>query len=157
MILLLASHGVGFIQFAIKNPPYHLLSGIFCFAQMILYAFALFDKKRDKILTLVISALCVAAMLIPVFINGGSSTETMMIVVLEDDVTPSATLTLEDEDFGRIETSLDTETKVARIFTAVDREKSTVLTVKDGDKIYKYRVSVFYVENTFTTDVKLVE
>ena len=95
--------------------------------------------------------------LIPVFINGGSSTETMMIVVLEDDVTSSAEIILEDEDFGRIETSLDGETKVARIYTAADKEKSTILTVKDGDKIYKYRVSVFYVENTFGTDVKLLE
>ena len=157
MLLLLAMLGVGFIQSAIKNPPYHLLSGIFCFAQIILYAFALFDKKRDKILTLVISALCVIGILIPVFINGGSVAETMMIVSLEDDVTSSAVVTLEDEDFGRVETSLDGEMKVARIFTAVDKEKSTVMTVKDGDKIYKYRVNVFAVENTFGTDVKLLE
>ena len=137
MLLLLAMLGVGFIQSAIKNPPYHLLSGIFCFAQIILYAFALLDKKRDKILTLVISALCVIGILIPVFINGGSVAETMMIVSLEDDVTSSAVVTLEDEDFGRVETSLDGEMKVARIFTAVDKEKSTVMTVKDGDKIYR--------------------
>ena len=156
MILLLALHGVGFIQSAIKNPPYHLLSGIFCFAQIILYAFALFDKKRDKILTLVIGLLCTIAVLIPSFLTGGNS-ETMMIVVLEKDVTPSATVTLEDEDFGRVETSLDTEIKVARIYTAVDKEKSTILTVRDGNKIYKYRVSVFPVDNTFGTDVKLLE
>lgn len=156
MILILASHGVGFIQSAIKNPPYHLLSGIFCFAQIILYAFALFDKKRDKILTLVIGLLCTLAVLIPSFLTGGKS-ENIMVVFLEDDVTPSAVVTLEDEDFGKTETYFNDETKVVRIYTVLDKEKSTVLTVKDGDKIYKYRVSVFYVENTFTTDVKLVE
>ena len=73
MLLLLAMLGVGFIQSAIKNPPYHLLSGIFCFAQIILYAFALFDKKRDKILTLVIGLLCTIAVLIPSFLTGGNS------------------------------------------------------------------------------------
>lgn len=156
MILLLASHGVGFIQFAIKNPPYHLLSGIFCFAQIILYAFALFDKKRDKILTLVIGLLCTIAVLIPSFLTGGNS-ENIMVVFLEDDVTPSAVITLEDEDFGKTETYFNDETKVVRIYVTLDKEKSTILTVKDGDKIYKYRVSVFYVENTFGTDVKLVE
>ena len=156
MILLLASHGVGFIQSAIKNPPYHLLSGIFCFAQIILYAFALFDKKRDKILTLVIGLLCTLAVLISIFLTGGKS-ENIMVVFLEDDVTPSAVITLEDEDFGKTETYFNDETKVVRIYTVLDKEKSTVMTVKDGDKIYKYRVSVFYVENTFGTDVKLVE
>ena len=95
--------------------------------------------------------------LIPVFINGGSVAETMMIVSLEDDVTSSAVVTLEDEDFGRVETSLDGEMKVARIFTAVDKEKSTVMTVKDGDKIYRYRVSVFAFDNTFGTQVEPME
>ncbi len=156
MILLLALHGVGFIQSAIKNPPYHLLSGIFCFAQIILYAFALFDKKRDKILTLVIGLLCTIAVLIPSFLTGGNS-ENIMVVFLEDDVTPSAVITLEDEDFGKTETYFNDETKVVRIYVTLDKEKSTILTVKDGDKIYKYRVSVFYVENTFGTDVKLLE
>ncbi len=156
MLLLLAMLGVGFIQSAIKNPPYHLLSGIFCFAQIILYAFALFDKKRDKILTLVIGLLCTIAVLIPSFLTGGNS-ENIMVVFLEDDVTPSAVITLEDEDFGKTETYFNDETKVVRIYVTLDKEKSTILTVKDGDKIYKYRVSVFYVENTFGTDVKLLE
>ena len=157
MIFMLAEHGMGFIQSAIKNPPYHLLSGIFCFAQIILYSFALFDKKKDKILSLVVSALCVIGILITVFINGGSLTETMLIVSLEDDVTSSAEITLEDEDFGRIETSFDGEMKVARIFTSVDKEKSTVMTVKDGDKVYKYHISVYAVDNTFGTQVEPME
>lgn len=156
MILLLAMLGVGFIQSAIKNPPYHLLSGIFCFAQIILYAFALFDKKRDKILTLVIGLLCTIAVLIPNFLTSGKS-ETIMVVFLEDDVTPSAVITLENEDFGKIETYFNDETKIVRIYTTVDKEKSTVLTVKDGDKIYKYRVNVFAVDNTFDTEVVPME
>ena len=156
MILLLASHGVGFIQSAIKNPPYHLLSGIFCFAQIILYPFALFDKKRDKILTLVIGLLCTLAVLISIFLTGGKS-ENIMVVFLEDDVTPSAVITLEDEDFGKTETYFNDETKVVRIYTVLDKEKSTVMTVKDGDKIYRYRVSVFAFDNTFGTQVEPME
>ena len=156
MILLLASHGVGFIQFAIKNPPYHLLSGIFCFAQIILYAFALFDKKRDKILTLVIGLLCTLAVCILPLFTGGN-VETMTIVSLENDVTSSAEISLEDEDFGKIETYFNDDVKIVRIYTTLDKEKSTVLTVRDGDKIYRYRVSVFAVDNTFGTEVEPME
>ena len=156
MILMLAMLGVGFIQSAIKNPPYHLLSGIFCFAQIILYAFGLFDKKRDKILTLVIGLLCTLAVcILPLFT--GRNVETMTIVSLENDVTSSAEISLEDEDFGKIETYFNDDVKIVRIYTMLDKEKSTVLTVRDGDKIYKYRVNVFAVDNTFDTDVELME
>lgn len=156
MILMLAMLGVGFIQSAIKNPPYHLLSGIFCFAQIILYAFGLFDKKRDKILTLVIGLLCTLAVcILPLFT--GRNVETMTIVSLENDVTSSAEISLEDEDFGKIETYFNDDVKIVRIYTTLDKEKSTVLTVRDGDKIYKYRVNVFAVDNTFDTDVELME
>ena len=156
MLLLLALHGITFIQATIKNPPYHLLSGIFCFAQMILYSFTLFDKKRDKILSLVISVLCTAAMLVPLFITGGN-VETTIPVPLEDDVTSSAVITFEDEDFGRIETDLEGEYKIVHIYTKADKDKSTVMTVKDGDKIYQYRISVFSVDNTFGTQVEPME
>ncbi len=156
MLLLLAMLGVGFIQSAIKNPPYHLLSGIFCFAQIILYAFGLFDKKRDKILTLVIGLLCTLAVCILPLFTGGN-VETMTIVSLENDVTSSAEISLEDEDFGKIETYFNDDVKIVRIYTTLDKEKSTVLTVRDGDKIYRYRVSVFAVDNTFDTEVEPME
>lgn len=155
MLCLLSLHGVGFISSAITAPPYHLLSGLFCFAQMILYSFAFFDKKRDKILSLAIMTACTIILIVSSHFSGGH-TETMIIANLPSEITSSATAELEDEDFGRIELDVNGDMKIVRIYTT-EKDNSTVLTVKDGDKIYQYRIEVFSVDNTFGTQVEPME
>lgn len=68
IIIALTFIGLGYINTAIESFPYHLLSGIFCFALIIVIALYLFDKKVYRFLILVITLVAVAIITV---INGG--------------------------------------------------------------------------------------
>ena len=54
MLILLAIIGIGFFSSAIENFPHHLLSGIFCFAAIILIILGVLNKKINKIISFAI-------------------------------------------------------------------------------------------------------
>ena len=51
MLLLLAIIGIGFFDSAISNFPHHLLSGLFCFAAIILIVLGVLNKKKNIIIS----------------------------------------------------------------------------------------------------------
>ena len=57
MLILLSIIGIGFIESAIENFPHHILSGLFCFAAIVLITFGVLKKKKNRIITTVIIAL----------------------------------------------------------------------------------------------------
>ncbi len=68
IVIALVYMGLGYINSTIENFPHHLLSGIFCFAQIIAIAVYLFDKKIYKILLLGIAFITITVMTI---VRGG--------------------------------------------------------------------------------------
>ena len=52
MLIMLSYLGIGFFESALSNFQHHLLSGIFCFAAIVLIILGVLDKKKNKIILL---------------------------------------------------------------------------------------------------------
>ena len=57
MLILLAILGIGFINSALNNFPYHLLSGIFCFVAIIFIILGVLNKRKNRIISFTIITL----------------------------------------------------------------------------------------------------
>lgn len=57
VLILLTILGVGFFTSAINSFPHHLLSGIFCFVEIILIILGVLNKKKNKIISFIIITL----------------------------------------------------------------------------------------------------
>ena len=54
MLILLSLTGIGFFNSTLSNFPHHLLSGIFCFAAIILIILGVLNKKKNQIISFII-------------------------------------------------------------------------------------------------------
>lgn len=140
MIILLTLLGVRYMQWALFNFPDHIISAIFCFAQIILYLYAFFDDWKKKILGLI--PFIVGSIMLIVSFNKINISESRPLPD-SPSLSQSAAIELEDRSYGEAN-FID----AGKGFVKVHMKKigSTTLKVTDGEKVYLYNVQVKFMK-----------
>lgn len=117
----------------------HLLGGLFCFGQTLLYLYVFFDGIKRWV-GLGVSVLAIAGILL------FSSPDTSVSMPLPDDVSFSdtAVVALADDSYGEAKI-LNPEDGYVNIH--MKKYGSTVMTITDGDKIYQYDIELKMIDN----------
>ncbi|MBQ7504818.1 MAG: hypothetical protein IJT79_05815 [Ruminococcus sp.] len=146
MLVFLTIQGEGYFAKAIANFPSHIIAAIFCFAQIALYLYAFFDGAVKRLIGLVPVVASLAVILI--FLN---AVDVSVSTDLPDSpgFSSSAVIELGDSSYGEAQI-VDAEDGYVNVH--MTKYGKTTLTVKDGDKTYKY-----YVEAKSDNGVNLVE
>ena len=132
----LAYSGCGFLKQAIIGFPHHIISTIFCFAQVLVYLYAFFDDIKQRLV-----GLAAALIVIAVVMFSSSIVDVTMSTDLpgSPSLSDSAVISLEDSSYGEAEIS-DPQGGYVRIH--MSKFGSTFMTIRDGDKTYRYKVEV---------------
>ena len=147
MICLLAFFGCGYVSRTIVDFPSHIISAVFCFGQIILYLYALFDDMKQRLVGLAAAVTVIAVVMF---------TASVVDVSVSTDLpgSPSfsdaAAISLEDSSYGDAEIT-DPHDGYVRIH--MKKFGSTVMTVVDGDKTYLYNVQVIKENGVLLIDV----
>lgn len=137
ILILLSFSGCLYSDMAVKNFPNHIIASLFCFGQVILYLYAFFDDIKKQLIGFAAVIVAVIFMLFSNNIDVESYYELPDLVNLS----ASAVVSLEDQSFGEVEIQ-DVKDSPASIHIHLKKRGTTVMTVKDGAKIYRYNVEV---------------
>lgn len=140
MIILLTTSGVGYMRMTICCFPDHIVASIFCFAQVILYLYALFDDWKKQLVGSLPAVVITASLLIFSF----STIDSNLTTYLRDEpsFSKSAVIELEDSSYGDAQI-IDAEKGYVQVH--IKKLGTTTLTITDGDKIYVYNVEAKFV------------
>ncbi len=136
MLVLLTILGFGYMTKAIVNFPDHIVAGLFCFGQIVLYLYAFFDGVIKRVVGLLVVGVTIAVNLI--FSN---VVDTMAVTTLPDEpkLSSAAVAELGDSSYGEAHF---TDIEEGYISVHMTKFGKTTLTVTDGDKTYNYNVEV---------------
>lgn len=134
VICFLALLGCGYANQAIYVFPNYIISTVFCFAQIIFYLYAFFDDIKQQLVGLAAALIVIVA---SVLFASAVDIEGNTVLPDEPSFSDSATVSLEDSSYGDVELT-DPQGGYVRIH--LKKYGSVVMTVKDKDKIYLYKV-----------------
>ena len=128
--------GAGALRDTITDPPYLLVTAIFCLGQVVLYAFVFTGDKWQRL-----AACAVIAVSAVVFVALYSKIEVNGQAALPDgySYSESAELTVEENDFVTVEL-IDAESGFVRVHAT--KYGTATFTVKDGDKSDTFTITV---------------
>lgn len=151
MIVLLAWIGFGYAKMTVVDFPSHLLGAVFCFGQIILYLFAFFDDWKKRLA----GALSALAVIVILFFTL-SQIDMNVDMPLPDNVklSDSVTVELEDSSFGE---AVIVDPDDGYVSIRAKKIGSTVMTVTDGDKVYRYDVTAYTKDGHPQLDVTPLE
>ncbi len=148
MTVLLLYLGIGYFKDMLQHFPNHLVSMIFCFAQVPLFICGIFDSKKTKWLAAVISIAAVIIFIVISFISPKSSMDQITGFSLDQEKYPvdsSWTVSVENE---KISTAEIVDMGDGEYFLRVRllEPDPNVVILKDGDG-KEYRLIISYNQN----------
>lgn len=144
MLFLLASCGCSYFRTTVHAFPYELLSGIFCFAVIVLFLAVLLTEKKQRITAVLLTALLTSADIFYECRTGASSVSfPLPETVSGTDITE---VLVSDPDHVSVDTE---ELKEDHMDVAVRKpgEYEIRLIGADGQELALYDVNAFYLEN----------
>lgn len=150
-IAFLTYLGAGYAHKAIDSFPSHLLAALFCFGQIVLYVFAFFKDIMQRI-----TGLGVGIISTVVFLILTNIVDIGMVTPLSDcpGLSKSAVVSLEDSSFGEVKI---TGYESPEIEIHVTKLGSTVITVVDGDMVYKYKLEAVQKEGIKNLEIQPIK
>ena len=140
VIVFLEYSGVGYIKATIYDFPHHLLSAIFSIGTSLLYVFAIFSKKRERILGLLISIVSLLVFLVPSIMHPRVYKTELALSGDELFFNESYNVYLEDSKFGNVYIgTVDIgEEKEYAIKAELKKTGKTVVVLEDSNHNKKY-------------------
>ncbi len=149
ILILLAAMGLTYAKATIDEPPRLLIATLFCFFQIALYIYALFDDIKIK---LVSAGIVIIAVLYLVFGSGRPSYSIETELPDKPKLSSSATVSLKDTSFGSVGFISDDR---ENIDFDLNKLGKTELIVEDGKSVYIYSLNAYTNENGgFCMDLK---
>ena len=147
MIILLSGFGFGYAKMTVESFPSHLIGALFCFGQIVLYLYAFFDDWKKRLVGALVAVAVIAVLLITI-----PQVNMDVGMPLPDDVklSDSAVAELEDSSFGEVQI---TDAKEGYVNIKAKKYASTVMTITDGDKTYRYDVTAYSRDGNSYLDV----
>lgn len=160
VLLFLGFHYEGFLSTALSFFPRHLLSAIFCLATMIFFPIYIFKDKKLKLTGVIISVIILAVM---TFIAFGNEKDFYNTTVMHSgsygmEFDDKYNVYLEDEDYGKVYISFDSETETYAVNAEFSKEGKTELVIESPDgnkKVFEItinRYSYYLKENTLSDE-----
>ncbi len=134
ILVFLTIFGEGYLTKTIMNFPDHIIAAIFCFAQIALYLYAFFDGVVKRVVGLAPVVATIAVILIffnAVDVNANTNLPD------EPSFSSNAVIEMDDSSYGEARI-VDAEGGYVSVH--MSKYGKTTMTVKDGDKTYKYNV-----------------
>ena len=139
--LLLAYLGLGYFQNCVFYEfPNHLISVLFCFAQIVLYLLVFFRGWKHRLAGFAAVAVLVIWLSVSLIMFGTVDTGVSMPLPGEPSFSENAVISFDDSSF--LEGSIQ-DAKDGYVYVHATKYGSTVMTITDGDKTYQYEVNVF--------------
>ena len=148
VLCLLAWIGMGYLKSAMFEFPYHLLAAVFCFLQIVLYLFAFFRDWKQWLAGIILPAVIVGVIL---FATPVVDTSASMPLPDDPHLSANAVVTLQDSSCGTAEIT-DATGGYVRIHMV--SYGPTEMIVTDGDREYRYTVSVVSSNGVPVVDVQ---
>lgn len=151
VLVFLEYCGVGYINQTIYDFPHHLLSALFCIGTTFLYVFAIFSKKRERILGLLISIVSLIVFLVPSIMHPRVYNTELALSGDELFFDESYNVYLEDSAYGNvyIGTVNIGEEKEFAIKAELKKTGKTVLFLEDNNHNKRF-FDLDIGDNTFT-------
>ena len=136
---------------AVHHFPQLILAGLFCLGQIVVYACVFFPKIPQRIVGLAIPVIAIAAavMFTPKQLIGMYDT-----LPGEPELTSTATIAVEDDSVADVSFS---NAEYASVYIVAYQCGSTSITVKDGDREYRYSIEIYNDDETFCDRITAIE
>ena len=124
--------------FAFKHFPYHIVTAIFCLAQVVVYLYVFTPKLWQRL-----AGFLVPLALIMVFVFITPEVELSASDFLPDDpvLTEAAVAEVDEPDVAAI--SVLSTGKDSQIYIRASKFGTTKFRIKDGEKVYRYSIEVY--------------
>ena len=145
VLCLLAYTGAESLQTAARHPPRLLVTALFCLGQVFLYPFVFTEKRWQKLVGVLVPLAAAAILLLAV---PQIALESTQFLPDEPVLSASADVTVEDPAFAAV--SLERIGADSMIRVKAERFGSTVFTIRDGDEVYRYILTIYEDEGGHT-------
>lgn len=138
VLFLLTFTYVDSFEFTLKHFPYQLVTALFCLGQVILYMYVFTKNIWQKLLGVVVplAVALIYALMTPQVSFGGNS-------FLPDDPVLSENAVVEVADTDFLTATISQTGKDSMIDFQASKYGSTTMTITDGDKEYRYTITVY--------------
>ena len=138
VLCLLAYPGAESLQTAARHPPRLLVTALFCLGQVFLYPVVFTEKRWQKLVGVLVPLAAAAILLLAATRIALESTQ---FLPDEPVLSASADVTVEDPAFAAV--SLERIGADSMIRVKAERFGSTVFTIRDGDEVYRYTLTIY--------------